>query len=81
MFKYAFLMVSILTIAVAGCRSTFENRINKDIVGINEQLYDLEKEQIKTAQQLQDLKSEATRLMKKEKEQSGVDQNKPNKEE
>lgn len=74
-------MVSILTIAVAGCRSTFENRINKDIVGINEQLYDLEKEQIKTAQQLQDLKSEATRLMKKEKEQSGVDQNKPNKEE
>ena len=81
MFKYAFLMVSILTIAVAGCRSTFENRINKDIVGINEQLYDLEKEQIKTAQQLQDLKSETTRLMKKEKEQSGVDQNKPNKEE
>ena len=74
-------MVSILTIAVAGCRSTFENRINKDIVGINEQLYDLEKEQIKTAQQLQDLKSETTRLMKKEKEQSGVDQNKPNKEE
>jgi len=74
MFKYAFLTVSILTIAVTGCRSTFEKRVNKDIVGINEQLYDLEKEQIKAAQQLQDLRNETTRL-KKEKEHNEAEKN------
>jgi len=71
-------MVSILSIAVTGCRSSFEKRVNKDIVGINEQLYDLEKEQIKAAQQLQELKNETT-LMKKEKEQieAGKSENDP----
>lgn len=67
-------MVSILSIAVTGCRSSFEKRVNKDIVGINEQLYDLEKEQIKAAQQLQELKDETTQ-MKKEKEQSEAKKN------
>ncbi len=74
MLKYAFLIVSILSIAVTGCRSSFEKRVNKDIVGINEQLYDLEKEQIKSAQQFQELKNETTQ-MKKEKEQNEAEKN------
>ena len=74
MFKYAFLLVILLSTAVPGCRSSFEKRVNKDIVGINEQLYDLEKEQIKTVQQLQDLKDENTQ-MKKEKEKTETEKN------
>lgn len=79
MFKYAFLLVILLsTAAVPGCRSSFEKRVNKDIVGINEQLYDLEKEQIKTVQQLQDIKEETSRLKKdKEKTEAVKNENDP----
>lgn len=58
--RYVWLIIVTLTAVVPACRSTFEKRITKDIVGINEQIYDLEKEQIKTAQDVEKLKQSGT---------------------
>jgi TolA-binding protein len=44
--------------AVGACRSTIEKRVKKDIIGINEQLYDLEKNQIRDASRLKKLEGE-----------------------
>jgi len=41
-----------------GCKSTSQKRINKDIIGINEQLYDLEKNQIKMGNRLKKLETD-----------------------
>ncbi len=46
-----------VTMVSIGCHSTFEKRINNDIIGINEQLYDLEKKQIKDAALLKKLEA------------------------
>ncbi|HLP44782.1 MAG TPA: tetratricopeptide repeat protein [Candidatus Kapabacteria bacterium] len=54
--KFAWLPIIFSITIFPGCRSSFEKRVTKDIVGINEQLYDLEKEQIKTAQDVGKLK-------------------------
>lgn len=51
MIKY-FIVITIV-ISVLGCQGASVKRINKDIFGINEQLYDLTKEQIKAGHQLQ----------------------------
>jgi len=58
--RYVWLVIAVLATAVPGCRSTFEKRVTRDIVGINEQIYDLEKEQIKTAQDVEKLKQTGT---------------------
>lgn len=72
MLKYGhtvvYLVVFLVGIAASGCRSSFEKRVNKDIVGINEQLYDLEKEQIKAATQLQELKKGVDKAKQEEKQ-------------
>lgn len=65
---YVYLVVFFVGIAASGCRSSFEKRVNKDIVGINEQLYDLEKEQIKAATQLQELKQDVDKAKQEEKQ-------------
>ncbi len=57
---YVWLIIAGLATIVPGCRSTFEKRVTRDIVGINEQLYDLEKEQIKTAQDVEKIKQTGT---------------------
>ncbi|MCP4216003.1 MAG: tetratricopeptide repeat protein [bacterium] len=67
MFKY--LIIIVLSIAALGCKTTLEKRINKDITGINEQLYDLEKEQIKNRLQIQDFKKKILQLAKKSREE------------
>lgn len=56
MIGYVWLIIVMLATAVQGCRSTFEKRVTRDIVGINEQIYDLEKEQIKTARDVEKIK-------------------------
>lgn len=58
--RYVWLIIVVLAAVVPACRSTFEKRVAKDIVGINEQIYDLEKEQIKTAQDVEKLKQSGT---------------------
>lgn len=65
--KYAVIIVMVLSIL--GCRTSFEKRVKKDIIGINEQIYDLEKEQIKSGQDVQGIKQELTELKKKEQEE------------
>lgn len=67
MMKYAVIIVMVLTLL--GCRTSFEKRVKKDIIGINEQIYDLEKEQIKTGQDVQGIKQEFDQLKKKEQEE------------
>lgn len=59
-----FMMVILLLLSVPACRTTFEKRVNKDIAGINEQLYDVEKEQIKVGNQVQEIKEVIPRLRK-----------------
>lgn len=61
-----FIAVLLLVMLVAGCRSTVEKRVHKDIIGINEQLYDLEKNQIKDANRLKKLENEIKLLRKTE---------------
>lgn len=63
-------MVILLSISVLACRTAFEKRVNKDIAGINEQLYDIEKEQIKVGGQVQEIKNVIPRL------QQDIDQRK-----
>lgn len=60
-FWLVFILVVVVA-AAAGCRSTSEKRVNKDIGGINEQLYDLEKEQIKDHAQIEELKKRLDEL-------------------
>jgi len=56
MYRYLFLIIVLL--AALGCKSSVEKRINKDITGINEQLYDLEKKQIKDGNRLKVLEGQ-----------------------
>ncbi len=76
---YIYFVISILLLGISSCRSSFEKRVNKDIVGINEQLYDLEKEQIKSAQQIQEIKQDADRLKKEKENQVKKTQDDPDK--
>jgi len=65
--KYLILIaVLILVILMAECRSTVEKRVNKDIIGINEQLYELEKNQIKNANQIKKIEGEFKSLKMEE---------------
>ncbi len=66
MLKYC--LIVLVVFGLLGCKTTFQKRINKDIVGINEQLYDLEKEQLKIQQEVTQVKDE-TALIKKKKEE------------
>jgi TolA-binding protein len=50
--------VLLLVVVVGACKSTVEKRVKKDIIGINEQLYDLEKNQIRDANRLKKLEGE-----------------------
>jgi len=58
MIRYLILLMSVLLMVNTGCRSTSQKRVNKDITGINEQLYDLEKNQIKHSTRLKKLEDE-----------------------
>jgi TolA-binding protein len=62
-----FILIVVLVL-VSGCKSTIEKRINKDITGINEQLYDLEKKQIKDANRLKTLESDIKQVSSKQQE-------------
>lgn len=61
--KYLTVITIILVgVSVAGCRTTSEKRTAKDIAGINEQLYDLEKAQQKTGKQVREISTEIPQL-------------------
>jgi TolA-binding protein len=64
--RYIILIIAVLVVA-AGCKSTSGKRLNKDITGINEQLYDLEKNQIKDANRLETVESQVKQLMENKK--------------
>ncbi|MCP4154425.1 MAG: tetratricopeptide repeat protein [bacterium] len=66
--QIALFLIFTLMIVAAGCQSSFEKRIKKDIAGIDEQLYDLEKSQIKSLNQQKELKKKID-LLKNEKKQ------------
>jgi TolA-binding protein len=72
MFRY-FILIVVLVLA-PGCKSTIEKRINKDITGINEQLYDLEKKQIKDANRLDKLAKDVQQVSSKQQEVNKEDQ-------
>jgi TolA-binding protein len=57
-----------LALLATGCKSTVEKRVNKDIAGINEQLYELEKKQINDSNKVKKLEQDV-REITKEKEQ------------
>jgi len=57
MIRHIILIAVLLALFVAGCRTTSEKRVNKDITGINEQLYELEKNQIKDSSRIKKLES------------------------
>jgi TolA-binding protein len=73
MFRYVALFALVLLVFNFGCKSTFEKRINKDITGINEQLYDLEKKQIKQDNRVKSLESGVKKIETDKKEQEGKD--------
>lgn len=52
------ILLAIVFVVLLGCRSAFEKRIKKDITGINEQLYDFEREQSKLSQKFQELEKQ-----------------------
>lgn len=63
MSRYIVLLSVLLLVTMwgPGCKSTSDKRLNKDIIGINEQLYDLEKNQIKDANRLKKLEATVER--------------------
>ncbi len=63
-----------LAVLTAGCKSTIEKRVNKDIAGINEQLYDLEKKQIKDSNRLKKMETDVKQITKNSEAQKGDDQ-------
>ena len=61
--KYLTVITIILAgVAAASCRTTHDKRTAKDIAGINEQLYDLEKAQQKTGKEMRDIAAEIPQL-------------------
>ncbi len=60
-------VIAVLVLWVTGCRSTVEKRINKDITGINEQLYELEKKQIKDSGRLKNLEGQLGQINQEKK--------------
>jgi TolA-binding protein len=56
-----------MLIVVVGCRTTSGKRANKDIIGINEQLYELEKNQITDKNRLNNLEEQVNQLTETEK--------------
>lgn len=70
MHRYVGLLSVLVLVAMwgSGCKSTSEKRINKDIIGINEQLYDLVKNQIKYSNRLKKLESAITGVVKSQQE-------------
>lgn len=54
---FILLIIGLVSLGVIGCHSTFEKRITKDIIGINEQLYELEKKQLKDSALLKKLEA------------------------
>jgi len=73
MYKYFLLIV--IVVLVFSCKSTIDKRINKDITGINEQLYDLEKKQIKDTNRLNTIESELKKISTEAENQKQEDQN------
>lgn len=72
MIRYLWIFIVLAALMGTGCRSTSGKRVNKDIVGINEQLYDLEKNQIKDGSRLKKLESQVGKLVE-EKDQEKKD--------
>lgn len=64
----------VLLILSAGCKSTIEKRIHKDITGINEQLYELEKKQIKDANRLKYLEGQLGQISQEKKVEDAGEQ-------
>ncbi len=72
MIRYVWIFIVLAVFVGTGCRSSSEKRVNKDIVGINEQLYDLEKNQIQDGSRLKKLESQVGKLVE-EKDQEKKD--------
>ncbi|MCP5045752.1 MAG: tetratricopeptide repeat protein [bacterium] len=72
---YRCIVLIALALVVSGCKSTIEKRVNKDIAGINEQLYDLEKKQIKDSSRVKKLESDVQKISS-EKEKPKEDEKK-----
>ncbi len=68
MIKYSIVITMALLLVAQGCRTPFEKRVKKDIVGINEQLYDLEKNQIKHQNQVQGVITNISQFKKEQQE-------------
>jgi len=68
--KKQILFILIVLSVITSCKSTGSDRIKKDIIGINEQLYQLEKNQITTEENLKIL-SVNTEIEKKNKSKIG----------
>lgn len=58
--KKLILIILIVTLVMTSCRSIEDKRIEKDIIGINEQLYQLESNQIKTEENLKRISKNLT---------------------
>jgi len=79
MIRYVWIFIVLAALMGTGCRSIKEKRVNKDIVGINEQLYDLEKNQITDGSRLKKLESQVGKLVEEKdqekKDDEGTDPN------
>lgn len=74
MYRYVALIALVLLVFSSGCKSTIEKRINKDIAGINEQLYDLEKKQIQQDSRVKKLEGGVKEMEAQKKEDEGKNQ-------
>lgn len=74
MYRYVALLALVLLVFTPGCKSTIEKRINKDITGINEQLYDLEKKQIQQDNRVKKLEGGVKEITDQKKEDEGKSQ-------
>jgi TolA-binding protein len=68
-----FIAVLLLAALAATCKSSVEKRVNKDIIGINEQLYDLEKNQIRDANRLKKLENQIKQVEQEENQEKDQD--------
>ena len=67
------LLASLMATMQTSCKSSVEKRINKDIIGINEQLYDLEKNQIRDANRLKKLENQVNQVKKEDNQEKDQD--------
>jgi TolA-binding protein len=74
MIRHSILIITLLALAAVGCRTTSDKRMNKDITGINEQLYELEKSQIKDSNRLKDMEKQVSQLITRKKPDAGPEE-------